>query len=248
MLIGLLMVNHEDDILADTLAHNQKHIDTFYTLDGTQPNRTSRHVCQTHIKCAGYYTDSQLPDHYPSTLTDGYRQFIYEKAVADHGPDHWFLILHADELWTFDPQTIIAQHPDADGFIFNLPAYIPREPWNHQRAIRQLKWWIGPGYPEFRMFHGNPDVAYDIRQNFNTQPAGLKHVVRTDGRINHYPWRSPAVQHERAAIAWAGKAGQPTYAAHNYGHVTNHNNVIWTDQMIADYIDGEHYLYLGCDA
>ncbi len=239
MNIGLLMVSGEDDILAETLGLNVAHVDIFYALDN--PTEHSEAICKSFPKCAGYITDADLPrPPYPTWHTAGYRKAIHEMAVAEHGAEHWFLLLHGDEVWTFDPATVVAAYPDADGFMFDLPAYIPREEWDDGRGpLEQLKWWIGPGWSEFRMFHGASGVSYDENQHFSTTPAGLRNIVTTSERIKHYPWRSPASQRLRASASGFG--------AGNYQHVSDHGAVIWTDRMIEEYQDGGYYRELGCD-
>lgn len=231
MLIGLLMVNHEDDILQDVIAEHERIVDAFYVLDGTTPNAVSRAVCEASPKCGGYLTDAELPrPPYPEKTTCGYRQAPYEMAVADHGPDHWFLELHGDEVWTFDPRDVIDRFTGADGFVFPLPFFFPRagEPWDDDRSpIEQLRWCLGPGWPEFRMFRGGEHVGFDVEQHFNTQPRGIRNVLAVDAPILHYPYRAPKVQRERAAIH-----EQTGFDPDNYRHITDRDQVFWTDEMI----------------
>jgi len=250
--IGLLMINHENDILADVLATHCEIVDAFYVLDGTVPNTTSRDICESFDRCGGYATDSELPrPPYPSGTTCGYRKFPHEMAVEDYGPNNWFLELHGDEIWTFDPRDVVANHLSADGFVFPLPFYFPREgqEWDDTRSpLDQLTWSLGPGWPEFRMFRGNPDVHFREEQHFNTQPQGIQRVVRVDLPIEHYPYRSPRVQRERAAIH-----ERTGFDPDNYRHILDDGQVFWTDEMIARYQqkdcfrdlhnDTEHPLY-----
>ncbi len=230
MNIGLLLVAHENDILERVLAEHEKIVDCFYVLDGTWPNKQSRYFCRSYKKCEGYWTDADLPrPPYPEGTVCGYRGFIYDKAVEDHGWDHWFLELHGDEVWTFHPEDAIAAHPGADGFIFPLPFYFPREPWKRGvHALDQLRWNLRPGWPEFRRFHGSPNVGFDPNQHFNTQPHGLEHVVSSSLPIKHYPYRSPAAQRAKAKLHT--KTG---FDPANYQHVVNGDHVRWTDEMIA---------------
>ena len=215
------MVNHENDLLAAAIREHERVVDCFYVLDGTVPNDYSRWVCESSEKCAGYWTDGELPrPPYTPDARDGYRQFLYEHAITDHGHDNWFLLLHADEIWKQHPSGIVAAYPNHDGFGFLLPFFVPRERdgWDDRHPFAQLRWMLGPGWPEFRMFHGNPDVAYDPGQHFNVTPSGLRNIAMTPNLIYHYPYRSPAVQAERAAV---------TFDPDNYRHTG-----LWSDARI----------------
>ncbi len=238
MNVGLLMVREENDILERVLELNDEIFDVLYVLDGTVPNNTSWRICNANPKIEGYWTDADLPrPPYPVGTVCGYRGFIYDQAVADLGWDHWFLELHGDEVWTSPPEDARDAHPDADGFIFHLPFYFPREKWqDNVHPFDQLTWHMTPGWPEFRMFRGNPDVRFDPNQHFNTQPAGLHNVVTTDFlRIKHYPYRSPKVQRARAAVHQ-----QTGFDPDNYRHVVERDEVYWTAEMIHGAICEHH--------
>lgn len=231
--IGLLLNSHEDDILEATLTANLEHLDCFYVLDGTVPNTDSRRICESFGKCAGYQTDADLPrPPYPVKPVCGYRQAILEAAVADHGFDNWFVVLHGDEVWTFNPRDLPGQHPGVDGFTFQLPFYFPRdgEPWDDEVGpLEQLRWRLGPGYPEFRMFKGGPGVAYDPAQTYNAAPRGLTNTALVPLEIRHYLYRSPAVQqarYERHLVTGFDPA--------NYAHI-GEGRVYWDDAMIRKY-------------
>jgi len=241
--IGLLLVNEEDDILAETLPHHEQIVDVFYALDGTADNTYSRATLEASAKCGGYSRDADLPrPPYPDRACCGYRKWIHEQAVADHGPDNWFVLLHADEVWTTTPQAVAEQHPHAGAVCFRLPFYVPYagEPWDDTKtAVEQLRWRLGPGWPEWRMFRGSEGVEYRPDQYMNTLPSFYRGWgVKTDCEIRHYPYRSPASQTVRAAT---------TFDPDNYAHVLE-GAVYWTDDMIAAYQakpDG-HFAELTC--
>lgn len=242
MIIGLLMVAQEDDILERVLQLNDHVYDVLYVLDGTQPNDTSRAICEATGKLRGYWTDDQLPrPPYPVGTTCGYRGFIYDMAVEALGWDHWFLELHGDEVWQHHPAEVAAAWPGADGFGFRLPFYFPRAWSTGVHPLDQLRWHMVPGWPEFRMFHGNPDVRFDPAQHFNTQPSGLHNVVWTGFTIKHYPYRAPAVQRSRAAMHQ-----QTGFDPGNYQHIVNEDAVLWTDAMIQGAYC-EHHTEVRCD-
>lgn len=228
MNIGLLMVNGENDILERTLAHNAEIVDWFYALDGTQPNEISKAILTSHPKCAGYLTDEELPrPPYSHHTVCGYRKAIHDQAVADHGPDHWFVVLHADELWTTAPEDTIRGH---DGYIFDLPFFFPRagEPWDHTKhPLDQLHWNLRPGFPEFRLFKGAAHVRYSPYQRFNVRPEGIRKVGRSPHPILHYPYRAPSVQRARAE-----QHQRTQFDPDNYQHITDRDAVYWTDEMI----------------
>lgn len=230
MKIGLLMLRDENDIVVDTLAGNSQLVDCFYVLDGSDDYKTSEGICQGFSNCAGYWRDCEVP--YPEPPVDGWRQFLYEKATNDHGHDHWFLLLHGDELWVNHPDDAIADVPDADGFEFRLPFAIPRG-WDDARtAYDQLREFAFPGWPEFRMFKGSEDVAYDPSQHFRTSPNGLERVARLNRAILHYPYRSLASQKLRASKSAA-------WSPENYETIG-----YWDDDRLREvFADSEHYSY-----
>jgi hypothetical protein len=243
MIVGLLMVAEENDILERVLATQLEIVDCYWVLDGTVPNMISRVIATNSDKCAGYYVDDDLPrPPYPPTTVCGYRGFIYDKAVEAVGHDHWFLELHGDEVWTFHPDEAIDDHPEADGFIFRLPFYFPREPWKEGvHPLDQLHWHMRPGWPEFRMFKGGPGVAFNPAQHFKTEPYGLTFVVNDDTHtINHYPYRSPNQQRLRAALHELSG-----FDPDNYRHVTEDDAVYWTDEMIENAHCQHHYELVG---
>lgn len=223
MFIGLVLVNGENDVLAATLKTHERILDVFYALDGTVPAHTSYAIIRGSEKCVAYFTDAELPrPPYTPDARDGYRQFLLEQAVADHGPENVFLLLHGDEIWQTHPSRILEEHPDADGFGFRLPCLIPRERdgWDDTaHPFDQLRWMLGPGWPEFRMFRGNPDVRFDPEQHFNVTPSGLRNTVMTGHTILHFPYRSPQSQAARAAV---------TFDPDNYRETG-----LWDDDRIA---------------
>jgi hypothetical protein len=243
--IGLLMINQEDDILEATLAKHCEIVDVFYALDGTTPNDRSKAICLSWDLCGGYWTDADLPrPPYPELTTCGYRQWPYERAVEEHGWDHWFLELHGDEVWTFDPATVVDRWPGADGFVFPLPFFFPREgeEWDYDlHPFEQLRWHMKPGWPEFRMFHGSPGVYFDVDQHFNTRPLGIETVVYDPSPIKHYPYRSPEVQRARARLHLSTQ-----FDPANYTHISEGDRVYWTDEMI-DEARCEHHRVLACE-
>ncbi len=224
--IGLLMVAEEDDILERTLEHNARFVDCFYALSaGDWVMETPEAVG----KCHGWWLDADV--RYEGQPRDGWRQHLLERAYRDHGHDNWFLLLHGDEMWTADPRDIATRN--ADGFVFPLPFFFPREgeEWRDDvHPIDQLKWALGPGWPELRMFRGGPNVNYDPTQHFNVTPGGLHTLAHVDAPIFHYPYRSPEVQRARA------ERHQTTgFDPDNYQHITDSDSVYWTDDMIAGY-------------
>lgn len=227
MNIGLLLVAEEDDILERILGEHEQIVDCFYALDGTPDNTYSRDLLTSSEKCAGYLTDAEID----GPVLCGMRKVIHDLAVADHGPDHWFLILHGDEVWPSSVEEITAADPSADGFMFRLPFYIPRDEWDYDRsALDQLRWRSEPGWPEFRLFHGAVGVAYRRDQYMNTQPHGLRKIAWAREPILHYPYRSPESQRARATARL-----DPA----NYQHASA-GRFYWTDEMIADALCPHH--------
>lgn len=242
MNIGLLMIREENDILERVLAMNYEIYDVLYVLDGTVPSDVSYDICEATGKLCGFWTDAELPrPPYPEGTVCGYRGFIHDQAVSDFGPDHWFLELHGDEVWTFLPEDVIEAWPGYDGFGFRLPCYFPRDEWKaNVHPLDQLRWHLLPGWPEFRMYRGNPGVQWDPTQHFNTQPSGLSNIIWTPRVIKHYPYRSPEAQRARAAAHQ-----QSGFDPSNYQHIVHDDEVVWTDAMIQRFMS-EHHSEVAC--
>ncbi len=223
MFIGLLVTACDEDIVADVLKRSEARPDALYVLDGSD---TRAHLPLVN----GYWRDEEVP--YSGHMRCGWRQFLYEKAVADHGYDHWFLILHSDEVWTFEPRRILRHWPRADVLRFRASCYFPREgeEWDYETpALDQLKWNLGPGWDEARMFHGNPKAAYEPSQHFVVTPKGLNISVQTELEIKHYPFRSPESQRRRAELH-----KQTEFNLGNHQHVLD-GHVYWDDERIAQW-------------
>lgn len=237
MVIGLLMVCDEDDILDATLKRHCEIADAIYTLDGGGGLPTWFAMSD---KFGCYFKDSDLSrPPYSHQPKDGHRQVLYERAVRDHGHDNLFLLLHGDEVWTFDPAAVADEYQDVDGFCFRLPFYFPHadEGWDERRhPLEQLHWRLGPGWPEFRMFRGNPEVRYDINQHFNVVPSGLRKIHTLPLEIRHYPFRAPSHQIERAA-----RHELTGFDPENYRHILNEGRTLWDDDLISRWQGIDHF-------
>lgn len=236
--IGLLMCADEDDILERTLAHNAEFVDCFYALDGTADSGAAG-ICLSNPKCASYTRDVDVL--YKGPPRDGWRQVLLEKAYADHGHDNWFVLLHGDELWETHPAENVGRF---DAYTYRLPFYFPRagEEWQDDvHPLDQLRWSLGPGWPEFRMFRGGRHVQYDPDQHFDVLPRGIRSHGTTFAEILHYPYRSPAVQRARAA-----RHTETGFDPDNFAHINDGDNVYWTDEMIAAYRKRPEFRDLRC--
>lgn len=225
-LIGLAMIHAENDILPETLPRNAKWLDALYILDG---DGAAFSICET-VGFDGYTTDADLPrPPYPAATTDGCRQHLLSQATAAHGSGNLFALIHGDELWTADPrETAVTDH---DGWMFPLPCYFPREPWDDSRTpLAQLHWSLRPGYPEFRLFRGPAEYAKD--QHFNVVPSGVNRIGRSEHSILHFPFRSPDSQRARAVAS---------FDPGNYGHVRQGVDLVWGDDRIEHERRHAHY-------
>jgi hypothetical protein len=229
VIIGLTMIADEDDVLAELVAHHESLVDVFYVLDGTWPNDYSKKVTTDSVRCAGYTMDAELPrPPYPVGTVCGYRKFLHDQAVEEHGPDNVFVLLHGDEVWTTTPEQVLREHPEADGFVFRLPFYFPREEWDNSLSpLEQLRWNLQPGFPEFRMFRGDESKSYSPTQHFNVSPSNVRKTVTVSHPIRHYLFRSPEVQKIRAE-----RHAATGYDPSNYEHILYEDKFIWTDSMI----------------
>jgi hypothetical protein len=228
--IGLMLTKDDGDVLHETLPHNLAYLDALYILDGTAPRTNG-------VPSTAMYThEADLPGEYTGPPCDGWRQFLYEQAVADHGYTNWFLLIHSDELWTTDPRLIVDnQH---DGYIFQLPFFFPRvgEQWDYFRSpLEQLHWHLGPGWPEFRMFRGSPETQFQRNQHFNVTPSGITNMKACCQPILHFPYRAPESQKHRA---------NSTFDPDNYAHVRDRSAVYWNDDMIAEQQKRQWFPYL----
>jgi len=232
MIVGLLTVKEEHDILGWTLERMAPHVEAFYVLDGSREWERTLDVCRQHPQMHGFTRDDDLPASYEAGR-DGIRQHLLEQATADYGADHWFLLMHADEVWTVPPRSVADNHPDADGIVVPVACYFPREPWDDSRGPEQLTWHLAPGWPELRMFRG--DVAYDPHQHFDVTPRGVSRLGYDYARVNHYPFRSPQQNRARAAATW-----DPD----NYRAVPD----VWDDRQIERFRAGRRcWEVLACD-
>ena len=232
--IGLLMIRDENDILEDTLSRNAKLVDCFYVLDGSMDAERSYEICGSTGKLAGSALDQELE----RPVVDGIRDVLLDWACLDYlRTDHWFLLLHGDELWTFDPDEVIAEHPRADGFEFCLPFTFPRSWDDSKSAFEQLDEFMAPGWPEFRMFKGGSGVYFDPAKHFSTTPYGLKNIVRIEDKpILHYLYRSPEQQYAKAAR-------NQEWSPENWQDL-DERGPFWDDERIADFCArSEHYTH-----
>ena len=151
--------------------------------------------------------------------------------------------MHGDEIWTVDPRSLIGD--GADGYIVRLPFYFPRhgDPWDDTKnPLDQLRWKLSPGWPEFRLFRGNPGVQFGVEQHFDTMPSGITNVSWSGAEVKHYPYRSPATQRARAQLH-----ERTGFDIDNYRHIIDGDNVFWTDEMIARYQTQDVWKQLTCD-
>lgn len=223
-----MLTSHDEDIVADVLNRSLARPDALYVLDGSD----TRDCLPDHLD--GYWRDSEVP--YDGPPRDGWRQWLLEHAVRDHGPDHLFVLVHSDEVWTFDPRDLAADHP-ADGWVVRLPVHFPRQRWDDSLPpLDQLHWSLGPGWPEFRMFRGAPHVHYRVDQHFDVRPVGIDLVAVTDRVVEHYPYRSPLSQMARA---------KASFDPDNYRHVDDCRTV-WNDEMIRDWQRQPYWRELRC--
>lgn len=248
--VGLLMTSGENDVLERTLTLNMRWLDRLYVLSGDQDADGAYAICDRvcGAKLAGFFRDSDLPDRFPQPVRDGARQHLHREAAFHHmvvPDDHlWCLLIHGDEVWADDPRDLPTVYPHADGFVFLLPLYFPREgePWQPDlHPLDQLRWNVGPGWPEFRMFRHSDTVTYDPAQHFNVTPAGVRNIEHTSRVIRHYPFRSPTHQRDRAA-----RHLHTGFDPDNYRHITDHDLVYWTDHHIAQQHPAHHH-ELRCD-
>jgi hypothetical protein len=235
MFIGLLLTAGDNDILPDTLAHNTQWCDAIYSLspmgDGAGPIVAAAD-CDSVILYEEY-----LPVDFWLPVRDGIRGALLRAARIDYGDDNWYLLLHADEVVEDDPRDLPSIYPDADGFWFRLPVYVPRDPWDDSKsAIDQMRWRLEPGWPEVRMFKDGPGVMYDPTQHFRTEPAGLRNILEADRDIGHYPYRSP--DRQRAKAAQHMRTG---FDPDNYRHIIERDEVVWSDEKIAEATQGKWY-------
>lgn len=244
MIIGLLMVSHENDVLAEVMAANAPLVDGFYALDGTIPNLESKRLLEGLPGCWGYMHDIEISHDPPR---DGWRGRLLEQAYVDHGHDHWFVLLHGDEVWTANPRAMVERYGHlADGLMFLLPMYFPHEidGWEDSVApLAQLRWHLGPGYPELRMFKGGPDVHYDPEQHHRVQPEGCHRLLVTPAVIRHYLFRAPAEQ-----VARAQRHRANGFDPSNYAHIGDDGTgTLWGQDLIDARLLPHAYEWVGCD-
>ena len=201
-----MIIRNENDILSEVLNEHLKYCDHIFILDGTDENpELSKSIC-TGCKNTTYYTDNDLPSNYPRPIRDGCRQFLLDKIRNKFGFNNWIAILHGDELFVDDPRAIIKKYDryfealTLDTLLYFIhKEQLPFKLDPSRSFQEQIYWYVGPGWPEARLFKNKKNSNYkDISQLGKVIPEGLNINYKTTFKIKHYTFRNPEQQSNRA--------------------------------------------------
>ena len=204
-LIGLMMIRDEQDMLAEALRNHVRFCDAIFVLDGTQGDtlRTSRDICLAFPQVVGHWQDDEAGHKLP--LRDGARQFLLERARERFGLNHWYAILHGDEIWSEDPRLhCTPAQPDLHGIAVNLYHFFPhisqRDSWSFHAgdSIEALaQWYMLPPIPEHRLFWDSGSYDYVFDAHSRTIPSGMP-WRQCNIILRQYNYRTPEQAHRRA--------------------------------------------------
>ena len=184
-LISLMMIRDEQDMLAEALRNHVRFCDAIFVLDGTQGDtlRTFRDICLAFPQVVGHWQDDEAG--YKLPLRDGARQFLLERARERFGLNHWYAILHGDEIWSEDPRPhCTPAQPDLHGIAVNLYHFFPhisqRDTWSFH---------AGDSIEALAQWYMLPPILRSIGC-FGTPALMITSATLTAGRFpSGMPWR-----------------------------------------------------------
>ena len=216
MNIGLLMTYNEADIIEEMMATNRHAVDAIFALDGSDDG--------TDTLLAGYpevkhiFKDKEVAPE--GRVRDFHRQVLLDAARERYGANHWFTLMHGDELFHDDPRAAIAraERQGAKRINWAVMQFFPHttdEPLNTRVPVQDRLRWYSPFWVEIRQFKGTSRTHYVPGKHGQVIPAGVG--LRPYSKmplLKHYPYRSPAQMRRRlACAATRGFSGTATQAA-----------------------------------
>lgn len=245
MNIGLLLTYNETDIIDEMMQANRHAVDAIFVLDGSTDDTPEKLAQYPEVHTILRDDDVLKPD---ETLRDYHRQVLLEAARATFGMDHWYTLMHGDEIFHDNPRHII-EHADQQGakrvnwaamqFFLHTSDDIKYEQRISNECVQTRVRWYSPFWLEIRQFKDAKDVHYPQGQHGKVIPArvGWKPYSRVP-IFKHYPYRNPEQMQERLAASSRGFSGTASHAAifrdryapeyryayyleHDFGHFEN---------------------------
>ena len=134
----------------------------------------------------------------PRRIYDGARQFLLEKIQSDFGTDGWITLLHGDEIFVDDPNSIAQKANDCGAekvnwhcLNFFIHSSQSKSELENQNSIQDSILFYQPGSLEIRQFKNKENLFYNLNSNDTVFPHGLNNKLFLDFPIlKHYVKRT----------------------------------------------------------
>ncbi len=193
--IGLMMTYNEEELIGDVLKANADYFDAILVLDGSTDSTPE--ILKQCDKVVYILKDQDI---FPRRrVRDGARQFLLEKAQEIFPKEGWFTLLHGDEIFVDNPNTVIAaaEKSRAEKINWHPLAFFlhtsQKETYDKTKSLVEQAIYYQPGSMEIRQFRNKPGIFYNINQMNNVVPLGIGWKMHFDFPVlKHYVMRSPS--------------------------------------------------------
>jgi hypothetical protein len=236
-MIGLLMIRHEADMLAEALTNHSRFCDAIFVLDGTEgPEQSvSEEICRSFNSVKEYWTDAQTG--YPFPLRDGARRFLLERSRARDGNGNWHAVLHGDEIWSTDPRLVLNDRPEGkDGIGVYLYHFFPHvsqsKNWSYVPYTGSIeacaRYYMLPGIIEERLFLDSGACHYEAGRHSKVIPVGLE-KWQSEIAVKQYNYRTPEQAHRRAL-----SRRDSLWQSNHYQHLVDSAEAFFIETLASD--------------
>lgn len=268
------MTRQEGDIIREVMKEYERQgIDAIYALDSSEDDTLGIIRESPIVRYAATDREAGVDR---STIADGARQLLFERAVQEHGWDNWFFSLAGDEIYHCSIREVAARtDPSQYRLLYTLgctfllhgseAATIDQE--DPVISIQERRRWHFFFRQEPRAFHGEAGMAFDAkekRRNYPHWQGDSERAGQPDVKygisphmlfVKNYPARSPEQWRWRIADRrdrdWA-----PPYAPFLPGLYIHHLKDVWQNWYNPDVFysplqrleeDGRFHLYVRHD-
>ncbi|MDZ7801314.1 MAG: hypothetical protein U5K81_11055 [Trueperaceae bacterium] len=204
MNIGLLLTYQEGDVLEEMLRVNAASVDAIFALDGSSDG--SERILAACPKVEAVLRDEEVaPD---GRVRDHHRQALLDRARQRYGADHWYTLMHGDEIFHDDANAVVEAAERAGAHRVNWAAMQfflhEDDTLDPTLPVQERVRWYSPFWVELRQFRDRPGAAYRSGEHGRVVPRGIG--WRPYGRmpiLKHYPFRSEAQARARIEAAQA---------------------------------------------
>ena len=211
MNIGLLLTYNEADFIEEMMETNRGAVDAIFVLDGSTDG-TDR-ILRQYPEVEVVLRDERVA---PEGVRDFHRQLLLDAARQRYGMDHWYTLMHGDEIFHDDPRDVIraADRMGAHRVNWAVMQFFlrPDEPSpDPRRSIQDQLRWYSPFWVEIRQFRDRHGVGYREGEHGRVVPHGVGWIPYWKMPIlKHYPYRSHAqAARRRRVAAERGFSGTP---------------------------------------